>query len=303
MESPSTMRQTVQFRVFPRPFSYNSKLLAGGGDDEEQAESPIKRPRKQPSLEQADEVKWTNIVFPETSGEGAKDVAEINLSVRTLASGFAQLTRSEKEDAKLRVRVQMPMEGGKVKVGALQEVSKQDLRVQVVLYPEAATTVPGDGHDVSNGDDIQTPETNQDIDNVKVLISGEVDGPDAVVTALAYLIRQGYICLKPAPCLTCGSSSCWDHDLSGRLRVLITKKAFVINSESFGNRSLWKRAMQTLICWLRPEVVSPTRARSSSQYDEEITENFERLSERTGSSGKQHVFDPSALYDAVKPSW
>ncbi|CAM6114787.1 unnamed protein product [Calypogeia fissa] len=276
-------------RKQPRPTRPKRPNEEAASDEEEQSDRPAKRSRKL-SFSEAEEVIWRYVLLPEMSSEDAKDVAEITLQVHTPTTGFAGLTQKEKEDATLRVRLQLPTER-KVRVGGLQEVSKQDLRVQVLIYPKSAKTV-------ANGEDRPTLEINQDSENFKVLISGEVDGPDAVIASLAYLIRLEYISLRPAPCLTCDSSCSLDHNLSGRLRVLISKKAF-ISSESLSKRSLWTRAMQTVVFWLRPEVA---RVRSSYKHDEEITENFGRLIEGTGCD-RQHVFDPSALYDAVKPSW
>jgi hypothetical protein len=246
-------------------------------------------------VEVSEEVRWKSILVPEISSEDAKEVAEISLIVDTPAGGILRLTQDEKQDATLRIRVQLPMEA-RTKVGVLQEISRQNMKVERLIFRNSAVT-PGDVTENVNGEDGRSSEANENPENFKVVLSGEVDGPDAAISALAYLVRLGYVSLKPAPCLTCGSSCCWDHNLSGRLQVLIGSSA-LLSTESLNKRSLWKKAMGKLICWLRPEVVSQMRTKS---YDDEITDNFERMPLRN-TSAKEPVFDPAALYDAIQPS-
>ncbi|KAL2642434.1 hypothetical protein R1flu_010021 [Riccia fluitans] len=230
---------------------------------------------------EAEELPLSTITLGDICG---KEVAEIPL---LNTSGPDDQLRSKElmVDASIRVQVQWRNEQ-KTAFWSLPDVSRDSFRVLIVMWPtelseDNANNVLEAANDHSVGDSFGPCQP-------KVLHSGEIDGSNAALSALVYLIQQQYVSLKPSPCSVCSKSLCSVHPPSGRLRVIIADKAFRNSVSTI--RQWWRRSMQKIMAWLRPEI-HPLMKRSSEEA---------MMQTHAGLSDKQ-PFDPTALYDAVKP--
>ncbi|KAL3695861.1 hypothetical protein R1sor_009937 [Riccia sorocarpa] len=222
---------------------------------------------------QAEELPWRTHTLGDISG---KEFAEIHL-MNTSAPDDQLRSKELIVDGSIIVKIQWRTAENPTPF-PLPDVSRDGFRVLIVMNPtlnmKGASDNPVEG--------LSTPFRG------KVLLSGEVDGSNAALSALVYLIQKQYVSLKPSPCSICGTSLCAVHPPSGRLRVIITEKAFT--ESVLYDRSWWKKALQRIMTWLRPEIHS-LRRRSS---EEAMTEVHAAVSDK-------QPFDPTALYDAVKP--
>ncbi|MCO5578792.1 hypothetical protein L7F22_032638 [Adiantum nelumboides] len=247
-------------------------------------------PRTEPGSEYASD----GVIFysPVKAGDFVVDFAKISLQAATYEASISSASVKEViEGRALLVRLFLSKSHRDSMVG-MTAVSIQDVRLEVL---QQGCETPGG---------LSLKE--ETLPYLKVILSGYLDCTDETISAFTYLFKAGYISVKPLIRVD-EKDNADSLKLVCRLIIGVTEKSFDgCHGLLDGAKSLWSRSLLKLMRWLRPDLHTDEAIYRLSENKANIRSSGQSLGlceidEQETEGRSQQTFDPTLLYEALKP--
>eukprot|EP00250_Pteridium_aquilinum_P010690 c19568_g2_i1 orf=83-3961(+) len=255
-------------------------------------DTTVDAPNPRKRLDSTNPSSGVMLYSPVRASDSVIDIAEVGLQAAVYQSFMSPaVVREDVNEEPLAVRLYLSGVERDSLVG-LRALSVEDVRVEVVRQDGSA----------SKG---LTLDVKEESDSTSV-ISGYLDCADESISGFAYLFKAGYISVKPHLRVDTTEDK-GKIEVACRLTIGVTRKGFDGSSGLLdGAKSLWTRSMLKVMKWLRPElhtdevIYGISENKPSSSSPRSSTQLFESDEQETEGRSQQ-AFDPSLLYEAIRP--